>query len=716
MPGIDFAEFQQRMDAWDAIGSQLMSRDDVAALDEFFANQEESNQYRNDGLTRALAGDYSQYETVDPMVKGYLGAKKCYDLFDRYNGDASDPRLHQELKERLMEVDLRTGFAMGGKDPQDSVSVFLRDCERIANRQMLMQTLDEPDPNAKLRLLNQFERENPATAQQKLDEALNTDLEQRVEIAKILFLNHLGKFQVTDSQEQPLEMNETMAEVYGHGGRTMFILPKGADQKPVMDGIQGTQPERSGLQSRYFATHSIERRNFHGDGSIASEAKELRVGGLKTFSFSRHKGMNASVGGLGQIGPNGRVITSDGTNGHMYMHLVEGKENASGMMLVGFENSGPGQKGRLGHAHSASAKKAGNSAFLSDKSYLGREFGGRTVDLSGLSTEEFSSLLAQFETRYREAAQVAQSGNPALLDACNELLTGKPMSVGQMKGMLQGLQVPEEQISLVERARAGHSKAEGYKAIAPEESAPVPLKLENHPEKKPFRVIEFEGLIRPEPPAVMKEPSLWKKILHQLTFHSKNSYVSQYNEYQRTLSQRVEAYKHDLQEYHNTLAALERGENPRGLRDAYERAIQQAERKFGSPDATIPTPEVQKETIIPSVKTASKEMTEQLENALLDTLFEGVNPGDTPQEEQIALREEFREHIRETEGYRKMILSGDDNISKVLSDPQKLTSVYTNVITGLAEKMTQKANVSMANDPQKHMEKERKSISVPSQS
>ena len=141
MPGIDFAEFQQRMDAWDAIGSHLMSRDDVAALDEFFADLEESNQYRNNGLTRALAGDYSQYETVDPMVKGYLGAKKCYDLFDRYNGDASDPRLHQELKERLMEVDLRTGFAMGGKDPQDSVSVFLRNCERIANRQMLMQTL-----------------------------------------------------------------------------------------------------------------------------------------------------------------------------------------------------------------------------------------------------------------------------------------------------------------------------------------------------------------------------------------------------------------------------------------------------------------------------------------------------------------------------------------------------------------------------------------------
>jgi hypothetical protein len=613
-----------------------------------------------------------------------------------------------------MEVDLRTGFAMGGKDPQDSVSVFLRNCERIANRQMLMQTLEEPNPNAKLRLLNQFERENPATAQQKLDEALNADLEQRVEIAKILFLNHLGKFQVTDLQEQPLEMNETMAEVYGHGGRTMFILPKGADQKPVMDGIQGTQPERSGLQSRYFATHSIERRNFHGDGSIASEAKELRVGGLKTFSFSRHKGMNASVGGLGQIGPNGRVITSDGTNGHMYMHLVEGKENASGMMLVGFENSGPGQKGRLGHAHSASAKKAGNSAFLSDKSYLGREFGGRTVDLSGLSTGEFASLLAQFETRYREAAQAAQSGNPALLDACNQLLTGKPMSVGQMKGMLQGLQVPEAQVNLVERARAGHPKAEGYKAIAPEESAPVHLKLEEHPEKKPFRVTEFEGLIRPEPPAVMKKPSLWKKILHQLTFHSKNSYVSQYKEYQRTISDRMEAYKSSLQEYHNNLEALERGENPGGLREAYQRAVEQAESRFGPTERRAEPPQQQQEQVRANVQAASREVVQQLENALLGKLLEGAFPKNASKDAQENLKEQFRGHIRETEGYNRMIRSGDGNISRILSDPQKMEMVYGDVLNGIMGKMEQNKPSRQNDAPRRTNEMEmQKSESAP---
>lgn len=173
MPSMDLAEFQRRRDAWEALGSYLLSREEVEKFDDFFAHDEQANQFRSNGFIRAQAGDYSQYETVEPLLKGYLGAKKCYDLFDRYKGDASDPALQQELKERLMEADLRTGFAMGGKDPKDSVSLFLRECERIANRQMLMQTLEEPDANAKLRLLNQFEREEPATAQQNLETVLN---------------------------------------------------------------------------------------------------------------------------------------------------------------------------------------------------------------------------------------------------------------------------------------------------------------------------------------------------------------------------------------------------------------------------------------------------------------------------------------------------------------------------------------------------------------
>jgi hypothetical protein len=489
----------------------------------------------------------------------------------------------------------------------------------------------------------------------------------------------------------------------------MFILPAGGNQGQVMERFRGEQSERSGLQRRGFATHGIEPRTFRGDGSIASEAKELKLGKLNAFSFRRHRGMDASIGGLGQIGPNGRVITADGTNGHMYMHLVGGGKNTCGMMLVGFENSGPGSKGRLGSTHDASAKKAGSSTFLSDKSCVGREIGGRVVDLSGLSSEKLAAMLAQFETRYREAARAAQSGDPALLNACNDLLTGKQMSVGQVKGMLQGLQVSEDQIGVVDQARAGHPKAEGYKAIAPEENGAIPMKLAENPEKKPLRVTECEGLVRPEPPAVMKKPSFWKKLLHIITFWTKNTYVNRYKEYQRTLPDRVEAYKNSLQEYNNNLKALEQGENPSGLQEAYERAVQRAQEKFGP---STETSTVQKEAGSTGIKPASKEVTEQLENSLLNTLFEGVNSDNASKAEQEKMREEIRGHIRETEGYKKLILSGDDNITAILNDSEKRHYVYTDIFNSAAEKMEQNVKPPINDELQRNNEKEMKQENI----
>lgn len=113
MAEMNYAEFLQRRDSWEFGAPHLMSREEAAWFDEFFADREASAQYQSEGFTRAQAGDFSQFEAVEPMMKGYLGAKKCYDLYDRYNGDLSDPRLHQEIKDRLMEADLRAGFAIG---------------------------------------------------------------------------------------------------------------------------------------------------------------------------------------------------------------------------------------------------------------------------------------------------------------------------------------------------------------------------------------------------------------------------------------------------------------------------------------------------------------------------------------------------------------------------------------------------------------------------
>jgi hypothetical protein len=115
--------------------------------------------------------------------------------------------------------------------------------------------------------------------------------------------------------------------------------------------------------------------------------------------------------------------------------------------------------------------------------------------------------------------------------------------------------------------------------------------------------------------------------------------------------------------------------------------------------------EEQKNVVEAGEKTASKEMKEQLETVLLNTLFEGINSGNVAKEEQESLREEILGHIRETRGYNKMILLGDDNISRVLNDAQNRANMCTDVFNEVYEKMNQNEKVKTSDEPQQTNEK-----------
>lgn len=693
MADMDLEEFNRRKDIWDSLGNRLMSAEEVADFDHFLNNNlEESKECKTEGFIRAEAGDFCRFETVTPILKSYLASKKCNELFERYQGNASDPALRQELKSRLMEADLRMGFAFGGKDANTPMGRFMRDCERIANRETLIQTLQEPDAASKMRLRDQLVQNDSTKADREMAQALNQDLEQRVEMAKILFMNHLGKFQTKDDNGNTIEHDENVAEIYAHGGRTMFILPAGGNQDAVMKGIKGQHQELSGVKNRYFATHGVNPRTLNADGTIASESEELKLNKAQSFSFNKHQGMNVSVGGLGQVGPNGKVITSDGTNGHMYMHMAPGGKNTCGTVMVGFENSGPGKKGRMGSTHDASAKKAGGSTFLSDKSYLGAERGGRVVDLSGLSAENLTTMLSNFENGYRAAAKAAQEGNTSLLDACNDLLTGKQMSVGQLKGLMQGLNMPE-QTNAVETARMGHPSTHKGEVIDPEQNPAIPMKVAPKQPQKLGRITQFPGLEQPHAPEFMKKPGIWDKLANVFSLFSKNSYVNRYKEYVRTLPQRIETYKKDMQEYRSTLEALERGENPRGLKEAYDRTLAQAKEQYGISQAE---PEVQVRVTSTNVKTTSDEMVQRLENTLVNRLVEGKLPTNASKDAVENAKNELRDRIRETECFQKMSTSGDDNIRSVLDNPGKMSMVLSTVTNSIMENSghNQKENVN----------------------
>jgi hypothetical protein len=85
-------------------------------------------------------------------------------------------------------------------------------------------------------------------------------------------------------------------------------------------------------------------------------------------------------------------------------------------------------------------------------------------------------------------------------------------------------------------------------------------------------------------------------------------------------------------------------------------------------------------------------------------MFEGVKPGNATKEEQENLREEFRGHIRETESYNKMILSGNENVAKALNDPEKMSDLCSLVFGEILNKINPQENSKTVDQPQQSKE------------
>ena len=74
---MNFAEFTDLRARWETDGYQMMTREMVERFDSFFADKTAAAEYKSEGFYRAQAGDFSRFETVEPMMKGYLGAKNA---------------------------------------------------------------------------------------------------------------------------------------------------------------------------------------------------------------------------------------------------------------------------------------------------------------------------------------------------------------------------------------------------------------------------------------------------------------------------------------------------------------------------------------------------------------------------------------------------------------------------------------------------------------
>ena len=281
---------------------------------------------------------------------------------------------------------------------------------------------------------------------------------RQVVMAKTMLLAQLGKYDVIEKNGLGGALEVPVYETLVHGNRTNFVLPAGADSGQVIDAFMGGESARTaGLAERTAATHYAKRRKIGANGALRSETKEE-----KTFSpfkvFSNQYGMNIAAGGVGFKGPDRKVITGSGESGHMYMRAEKGDKKHCGSLLIGIEGSEPGKSSYLGNEHGARAKSAKQSAFLADKSIVGKKTGGRQVDLSGIDARDLAELLDTFADKYTELQRNAGTKEGAdKIAVINDMLMGKHMQPDKLIEMFGALGMNDEKISdIVAQARGGY--------------------------------------------------------------------------------------------------------------------------------------------------------------------------------------------------------------------------------------------------------------------
>jgi hypothetical protein len=148
--------------------------------------------------------------------------------------------------------------------------------------------------------------------------------------------------------------------------------------------------------------------------------------------------MNIAVGGYGTRAPNTKPTLTDGTAGHMYCRKSMGDPEHCGSLLIGFESCEDGKTSVLGHEHTWRAKSSKQSAFLADKFGVGAKHDGRTVDLSGLSPEQFAKFMNNFDKVYSDLQVKAENDEKARekITNFNKFLSGSRLEADALKEVL----------------------------------------------------------------------------------------------------------------------------------------------------------------------------------------------------------------------------------------------------------------------------------------
>ena len=286
-------------------------------------------------------------------------------------------------------------------------------------------------------------------------------------LLRLMFMMQLGNFQRTDGSKDAKTnraWDQTMANAFSHGGRTGFVFA-GEDAKAaggtgtdaVFDAVFGAQGGAgAGVHVRAAGTHHMKTPKV-GKG-MAGYKEQGGIGAAlssKTDSSYQHFGMDMGIGGVGNLGTageggQGQMINADGRSGHMYIGRRMGTASRKGGLLVGLESDSPYRMNQTGHMHNAAAQaEEGSSTGGLKTDIQGNKYGGRTVDLSGLTNQEMVATLHAFTSHFSRLRDEDEGAYNDLL----ERISGKRMDADSMNALLGQMLAGEENEALLAKLK-----------------------------------------------------------------------------------------------------------------------------------------------------------------------------------------------------------------------------------------------------------------------
>lgn len=400
-------------------------------------------------MQQLAAGDYSNFENVQPVIKNVAASRKYQEFRRNYPAIAMDgnfpaEELVQQMKAEhgvsaLMDPALRLGLSLA-RHTEDVPETEKENCRRLdeaMSRELMYETLTHvEDSNTYTERLIRECGVPEGAAADVANRELSGAMAQQTEIAKRLLLMQLSDFKVYDKQGNASAWDAPVAVALSHCRRIVLTMPTEQTQgqtteRAMWNSIFHTANNFVAAdRSRTASTHSLKRRKVRAEG----RTKEKKV----LVNLIGQRGMNCAIGGIGNTGISGKMIRNNGSCGHFYSMYKEGTGDSYGAILFGLESDAAGVVNQMGHKHDHHAKPEAASSLGGQRvDEIGADYGGRQCDLTHLTPAQITAWMNALETKL---SQWNETKDPRKQEVMR-LLTGRKLTAEEIGNLKQTLGV-----------------------------------------------------------------------------------------------------------------------------------------------------------------------------------------------------------------------------------------------------------------------------------